>query len=354
MFKRLIFATVTSLFLLSSIDSNLVLAGDTSYSGYNTASNITTTDNSNNTNQSYTITDQILAGLWAGSNGDFTDTKEYLGQVNQPTNSSNNSTSIYSANVQRVNNTYAALGDSVAAGAGLPAVGLSSQEQICGRSSQAYPYLVAQATGLPLQHVACTGAKMGDLTTQQRTPGSNPIAQLDTAYSTGTPSLITITAGANDVQWAGFMRYCYTNDCYNTVTSTLFNSYLSLMGSKLKAALTDIQNRSGSHPPLVIFTGYYFPISSSCLAVQQGITSSEINLLATATSAINGTLQDIGYDYSFFHYVPLDFRGHDVCSNSSWVQDLNSAAPLHPNAAGQQAIATRIINTIIAYDHSQQ
>jgi hypothetical protein len=51
---------------------------------------------------------------------------------------------------------YAALGDSVAAGAGLTG---STADLPCGRSTEAYPTQVAAAVGMTLQHVACGGAK---------------------------------------------------------------------------------------------------------------------------------------------------------------------------------------------------
>lgn len=85
--------------------------------------------------------------------------------------------------------TYAALGDSIAAGAGLAP---SEADDQCQRSTQAYGYLVAQQRNLTLLHVACGGATAGDLFTMQRVSGPNIVPQLDTAFASGTPALITL------------------------------------------------------------------------------------------------------------------------------------------------------------------
>src|SRR5882672_5758967 len=57
---------------------------------------------------------------------------------------------------QPANTRYVALGDSVAAGLGLPAI--SGDDARCGRSALAYPALVAANLKLSLTNVACSGA----------------------------------------------------------------------------------------------------------------------------------------------------------------------------------------------------
>lgn len=243
--------------------------------------------------------------------------------------------------------TYAALGDSVAAGLGLPPVAnATAQDTQCGRSSQAYPYMVAQQRQLRLIHVACSGATIGDLVTNQGVSGPNLQPQLDAAYANGTPQLITITAGANDVHWTDFLRLCYSFNCATTINSTVARGYTLVAGAKLDYAFQDIANRSNGHPPTVIITGYYNPVSNYCSGRQSNVTADEINWLNTQRDALNKTIRDTAARYSFVKYASADFTGHGLCSSDPWTQGLNDPAPLHPTAAGQAQIAQSILGTL--------
>ena len=160
-----------------------------------------------------TLTDIIQCGLEAGSNGDFTNNcttqtrSPNLANMVAPNPPINNMAITPPASA--ANGTYAALGDSVAAGLGLLAASNATNQDLqCGRTTQAYPYIVAQTLGVQLIDVACSGATAGDLVTQQGVSGPNITPQLDIAFAAGTPQLITITAGANDVHWDDFLRYC--------------------------------------------------------------------------------------------------------------------------------------------------
>src|SRR4051794_9347174 len=80
----------------------------------------------------------IMSGLQQGINAATGST----GGVNAPTNRA--SRPVSSSNTAS-SNLYVALGDSVAAGAGLPVVAnATTQDALCHRSSQAYPFIVAQ------------------------------------------------------------------------------------------------------------------------------------------------------------------------------------------------------------------
>jgi lysophospholipase L1-like esterase len=243
---------------------------------------------------------------------------------------------------------YAALGDSVAAGLGLPsASGASAQDLQCGRSPQAYPYVVAQSLGLKLVHQACSGAMIGDLYTQQHIDGPNPAAQLNAAFAAGTPQLITITAGANDAHWASFIRGCYVGRCDNAASTLAANAFLAAMQVKLYYMFYSIQHRSGSgQPPRVIVTGYYNPLSAACIGGQQQVTADEIAWLTNETSALNQTLRNVTAHFPFATFVPVNFAGHDICSSSPWVQGPGDSAPLHPTANGQQAIAQAVLRAL--------
>lgn len=281
----------------------------------------------------------IWCGLWAGATFNFSS------NLNCSTNSTSSRTpsKTSTSTPPTTKGAYAALGDSVAAGLGLPTSSSATPNDFqCGRSTQGYPNRVANSLGMPLINASCSGATAGDLVTSQGVSGPNLPAQLATAFASGTPKLISITAGANDAHWASFIRTCYTTNCNTTTTTTIADGYLALLRAKLTYALGDIYTRSGGNPPKVVVTGYYNPVSAGCATLQQNITPAEITWITNETNALNQTIRNSAAQYSFATYVPISFAGHDICTSNSWVQDFNDPAPFHPTAAGQAAIARAV------------
>ncbi|HET8709177.1 MAG TPA: SGNH/GDSL hydrolase family protein [Candidatus Saccharimonadales bacterium] len=297
----------------------------------------------------WSLTKQIQCALRAGSDFDFQSALQCTGKSKNNGARSSNPGALNQTMPPKTapRPTYAALGDSVAAGAGLPsAANASAQDIQCDRSTQAYPRLVARKAGYALIDKACSGATAGDLVTQQHIKGPNPAAQLDGAFARGTPALITITAGANDAHWEQFIRACYATTC-NTESYTLAaNAFLVALQTKLYYVFYAIQARSHGQPPQVIVTGYYNPLSDRCSALQQDITPNEINWLSAETAALNQTLQQVTDRFSFAQFVPISFTGHDICAPSPWVQSLSDPAPFHPTATGQQVISRQILRTL--------
>jgi lysophospholipase L1-like esterase len=280
----------------------------------------------------------ITAGLWAGANFDLSS----LGAVNTPPAPQPPETP---PTTPPTTGTYAALGDSVAAGIGLPAVSASDDAR-CGRSGQAYAHQVAQTLQLPLNHIACSGATAGDLVTKQRVSGPNIPAQLDTAYAQGVPSVMSITAGANDVHWVDFLRKCYGATCGTDTDRAIFDAALTLLSAKYFYALSSIQARSGTTPPTLVLTGYYNPFSAACGSAAPQLTPDELAWIDEAVTQLNDTIRETAAGFPFARFAPVDFTGHDACSADSWVQGQNDPAPFHPNARGQQAIAEAVLTSL--------
>lgn len=244
------------------------------------------------------------------------------------------------AQAHAASSSYAALGDSIAAGAGLANI-----DPTCDRSQQAYPYSVAQSTGLSLSHYACSGAKVdeGIYGVQERNSTTLP-AQLDQAYMNGTPSLITMTIGANDTRWMQFIRQCYYIRCGYSVDTARFNTYLIDLKLELNVIMAKIHRLSNGNPPQVIVTGYYDPLSYAACSDTSGLTPNEISWLKNRVYSLNNAIMGTITKYSYADYMPVSFAGHELCSTDSWVQSPSSAMPFHPTASGQQAIA----NTVLA------
>lgn len=237
---------------------------------------------------------------------------------------------------------YVALGDSIAAGLGLA----GSTTNSCKRSTEAYSQAVATALNMKLQNFACSGATAGDLVTRQHIQGPNPPAQLKQAFRDGTPDLITVTVGANDVHWAGFTKACYAGDCATRTNTRLANGFLTALQAKLYYALYSIKVRSHGAPPQVVLTGYYQTFSDQCAAIQTEITPREISWLRAETDALNQTVRQVAAHFSFVTFAPVDFTGHDVCSMEPWLKLPGEPGSFHPNLAGQAAIAQAVLAKI--------
>ena len=241
---------------------------------------------------------------------------------------------------QAASSTYAALGDSVAAGSGL-----AGANTICNRSSEAYPYAVARQTGLSLQHYACIGAKAdeGIYDGQERGASKLP-AQLDQAFANGAPSLITLTIGANDARWTQFIKQCYYFRCGYGVDTARFNVYLIDLKLELNTVLAKIHTLSNGSPPKVIVTGYYDPFSSKSCTDTSGLTPTETSWLENRISKLNSAISGTVSKYSYAKYAPISFTGHELCTADTWVQNSTGAMPFHPTAAGQQKIAEAVMS----------
>lgn len=239
---------------------------------------------------------------------------------------------------------YAALGDSVAAGSGL-AGGVSP----CYQSTEAYAYAVGQSTGLPVQHLACIGAKADEgLYGEQERDGVTLPPQIDQAFTGGTPGLISMTIGANDTRWTQFIRQCFYITCGYDIDTARYAVYLADLKLELNIAMAEIYNRSGGTPPQVIVTGYYQPFGTASCGDTAGLTAAERSWLGDRTAALNQAISGTVSKYSFADFAPVSFAGHELCSSDPWIQGPSGSLPFHPTTAGQQVIATAILNI---YEH---
>ncbi len=258
---------------------------------------------------------------------------------------------VFAAQSQRsdVNNTYAALGDSVAAGFGLRQSSSDPADVACARSTQSYPHDVAAALQMPLDHLACTGAStnQGLYGSQQVTQSLTLAPQIDQAFAHGTPRLMTITIGANDVQWNNFITKCYVTGCGSTQDNIQFEALLLQLRVRLFVALADIRMHSGNNStPRVLLTGYYAVVSNDqphC-SDTDGLTSAAISWINDKEVELNNVIRQATIPFPFVQFLPVNFTGHEFCSYEPWVQGLTAPAPFHPIAIGQAAIAQSILS----------
>ncbi len=247
-------------------------------------------------------------------------------------------------------NSYVALGDSVASGAGLPFNGTDPDAVKCQRSGQAYPFVVARSIGATLDHEACGGAKITEgLLKSQNAQGTPMQPQLDQAFAAGTPRVISITAGTNDIGWSTYLTKCHQADCGN-FSDTASSSYLIWrVHQNMRSVLNEIAARSGTDPkPTVIITGYYLPVSNAQPACmdKQGLTTKEVDWIRQQASLLNIALNAMAYEYDFVKFASVDFSGHELCSADPWIQGITGPAFYHPTAKGQEALGKAVIHAL--------
>ena len=251
-------------------------------------------------------------------------------------------------NVSKIQGHYLALGDSVAAGIGLADY---SDSSACNRTKQAYPNLVATKLNYQLTSIACSGA-----TTTDGLVGLQDVNQLAvpaqiTAVSTASkPKLITITVGANDTRWTSFIQKCYTASCGSDADTAVVEAGIAAASDNLKNAFSQIKNAYPTSQPPVVLSGYYKlfaaqPTATGCTETIN-LDANELVWIRQLQTSIDDSLQTVASQFSFVKFVPLSFAGHELCTDTPWVQGLTAKAPFHPTDAGQKAIADQIIAAV--------
>lgn len=256
--------------------------------------------------------------------------------------------------------TYVALGDSYAAGPLVPfPVG---RPAACLRSDRNYPSVAAQRLGVTtLTDATCIGAKTDDLAAaQQVVLGSNP-PQLD-ALRPDT-ALVSLTMGGNDIGFLSIVEKCATLSITKPFGAACRDSYtaggvdqlaarVDATAPKIAAALRAITDRSPrarvavvGYPAVLPDTGPgcfpVVPYTAGDVAYLRGVEKRLNAMLADRAAAAGATYVDT--------YTPT--IGHDVCQppGTRWIEGLvptAPAAPVHPNALGEQAMAAALVAAV--------
>lgn len=231
------------------------------------------------------------------------------------------------------------VGDSTAAGLGnRRLVGGNARDRACHRSQDAFAVVLASANDWQVTNLACSGAtiRAGLLGPQQVGDRTVP-AQLDTR-AVAKADLIVVSIGANDVNWSLILQLCAVSpDCGSQAEQAYFQQQLAGFSRDLLQVLSQLQLLDNH--PVVIVNQYYDPFSgdTSCLT-SHGLTQAKKDTLESELSALNHILGQ-GAETAGFRVARPDFSGHGVCSDQPYVQGLHAAAPFHPTASGELAIA---------------
>jgi hypothetical protein len=232
------------------------------------------------------------------------------------------------------------IGDSTAAGAGLaPVPGASGSSRACGRSADSYAEDLSDANGWNVLNLACNGASISQgLLGSQDHDGHRLAPQLAVAERARQASVVIVSVGADDLNWAAMVRYCsVTPHCDDRATTAYFQQQLASFSKNY----LDLLSRLASLPshPQVIVNRYYDPFGAQpgCLG-PDGLTAANLQTLLSRLATLNEVLAKGAAQFGFSSPQP-DFTGHQLCTPQPYVQGLDAAAPFHPTALGQLAIA---------------
>jgi len=232
------------------------------------------------------------------------------------------------------------MGDSTAAGAGLPLVAdPSADDRACGRSSESYAEVLAAANSWKAVNLACDSATVRHgMLGSQVADGQVIPAQIEFASEISHPTVVIVSIGADDLQWAAILEVCAVSaTCDSRASAAYFQQKLAAFSANYLQLLI----RLGSLPghPRVIINRYYDPFGADigCIT-SRGLTAAKISTLSTWLNALNQVLAKGAAQFGFLSPQP-SFAGHQLCSPQPYVQGLAARAPFHPTPLGQLAIA---------------
>jgi hypothetical protein len=236
--------------------------------------------------------------------------------------------------------TTVVIGDSTAAGAGNPPVAhATTVDMACRRSEDSYAADIGAVNNSTVVNLACTNASI-----EEGLFGPEPIngvlvpsqlAQLEEMHGVKT---VIVSIGANEMRWTQLMELCLASpQCDDSASAAWFSQALD----SFTIDYYDLLQRLAALPglPRVIINEYYDPLPTNpdC-AGEPAITAAKSAVLLSRLTTFNTVLADGAASFGFDAVDP-SFAGHELCTQQSFVQGLDAAAPLHPNAAGEIAIA---------------
>lgn len=220
---------------------------------------------------------------------------------------------------------YVALGDSYSSGDG---AGGTYGDGSCNQSSNSYPALWA-AQNAPASYTdeACSGATTSSIISSQLSPLSS------------STSLVSVTAGGNDVGFADVMITCVllsTSSCVSAIDQAESEMQSTLPGA-LDTMLSDI-NADAPNARVVVLGYpelYDLSKSSSCI----GLSTTDRTDLNQAADELDSTIQTAAQtEGDTFADVRSQFSGHQICDSDSWLNSvdwLDLEFSYHPNQSGQ-------------------
>ncbi|WP_084510544.1 SGNH/GDSL hydrolase family protein [Nocardia lijiangensis] len=269
---------------------------------------------------------------------------------------------------------YVALGASYAAGPGLTPV----LDEGCLRSSSNYPGQLADALGLSLVDVTCSGATTANILDKpQRLPGG-PAMPPQIGAVTADTELVTITIGGNDLGMIGGMiaRSCGPGlvGGIPVVPSLATQVCASVLGDSGEPTAADFDRVRQSIAEVVRTVRSKAP-NATVLLVENipvldhdGTVCAKVPLsqpdAASARRTYDGLIAETraaARETGVATVAIPNADDHNACAATPWTYGFNSpldsdapdvglvatiASSYHPNAAGMSAVADQLVHTI--------
>nr|WP_234360260.1 SGNH/GDSL hydrolase family protein [Streptomyces sp. DSM 15324] len=249
---------------------------------------------------------------------------------------------------------YVALGDSYTAGPLIP----RQTDANCARSDQNYPSLVAARLGTtPFKDVSCSGATTQEMWKAQGTNGP----QLDALGRT--TDLVTVQVGGNDIGFGTIIGTCAGLAAQDPAGSPCQKYYgasgvdqlsvtIARTAPKVAQVLRDVHRRSPHARVLLVGYPDLLPDDGVGCAPSVPFAAGDFAYLRDTEKRVNLMLRLVAYA-SRTEYVDTygPTVGHDMCKPAAdrWIEPLrptSPAAPAHPNAKGEAAMAGAVLHRI--------
>jgi lysophospholipase L1-like esterase len=252
---------------------------------------------------------------------------------------------------------YAALGDSYTAGAGLFPIDGSPQAGSCWRSAVNYPHLVAAAIAPGhFTDISCSGATTKNMREPQPFNGESNPPQF--VALNANVDLVTVGIGGNDVPFAELVSACGQRDTLRPTGSPCKDHFtvdgvdttdakIAAVAPKLAAVIRGIRSRAPRARVLVVGYPVLLPPSKGCWPGVP-ISSGDVPWLDGFEKRLNAMIaQQARANGAEFVDTYTSSIGHDMCkpAGTKWVEGLvptENASPAHPNAAGARNMADQV------------
>lgn len=286
-----------------------------------------------------------------------------------------------------IDGSYVALGDSYSAGEGLPPFAPGTAATQCDRSvSGAYPVLLfrllqRQEPRASLSFAACSGAVIGNMLRPDHRPGGLVQPQLSGSVQPSV-GLVTLTIGGNNAIFAKIVTACVTaGDCLQerfpppgvreatarqVPPGPLARQWgpgtIEQIGSQDAAVFRLLRHDFPNARIIVIGYPYLFPARAApgfpfyppmCASILSRLSAPERAGIRTLQDQFNDRTYEVAVAAGIEFVSPVAiWGGHEPCGASGQYTNavkpyLNFPNPVnggsfHPNAAGQQTIATLV------------
>ena len=227
---------------------------------------------------------------------------------------------------------YVALGDSYASGVGTRTYISSSGS--CQRSTKAYAYIDAARIGASLTFVACSGARVADVTANQL------------PSVTSATNIVSVQVGGNDAGFSSVITECAKPSWLSNCTGAVANAQSIInntLPGRLNALYSSIRSRAAS--ARVVVVGYPRLFNGTDCNAGTFFSPDEMTRLNATADLLNSKLAASASAAGFSWVNPTSlFIGHSVCGSPEWINGLSNpvSESYHPNVTGQANYANLV------------